>query len=258
MSLIGDALKKARADGDLNLPPNVFAAPMPRRSNLPWIIAAASMSLAIGILVGAAVFYRSAETPSVGPAELSTEEAQATGGGHDSDRSLEMSTHEMSSKGAEEPIPEVLERGASDENVESASSLDSLQESSSPEGGGTEGASSGTIDPTVSQVFESSEEEPGDTALESPRADGSATEEPREQEKAMPLPGSSYLRQATLADGTVLNLNGIVWSDTSPAALINNEVFGVGEGWTSWKVVAVHRGSVELESQQIRFTLRLK
>lgn len=70
--------------------------------------------------------------------------------------------------------------------------------------------------------------------------------------------GESFLREARLSGGTTLRLTGIVWSDASPAALINGEVYSVGEGDGAWSVAEVQRGEVTIESDGLRFSLRLK
>ena len=246
MSLIGDALKKARAERGSDLPANVYSVPAPRRSSAPWIVAAASLSLAVGVIVGAAVFYRGG-----------TAEEESAG----AETQIEESGSEPATGTLVPPIA-AAERVGEVSAAAPSGATENRLETREPEAAPTSSSEVVEVadveDPTVGP--KTSEEESA-TPEASSGSDQVVTPPPPSQPRSLgpdPVEGQSYLKEVTLADGRSLHLNGIVWSDTSPAALINSEVYGVGEGAGPWTILNVERGEVQIEADGVRFILRLK
>lgn len=58
---------------------------------------------------------------------------------------------------------------------------------------------------------------------------------------------ASFVREATLADGTRIHLGGIAYSDAAPLAYLNGRLLGVGEHVESCRVARIERGRVSLD-----------
>lgn len=58
---------------------------------------------------------------------------------------------------------------------------------------------------------------------------------------------ASFVREATLADGTRIHLGGIAYSDAAPLAYLNGRLLGVGEHVESCRVARIERGQVRLD-----------
>ena len=68
----------------------------------------------------------------------------------------------------------------------------------------------------------------------------------------------SFVREATLADGTRLHLGGIAYSEAAPLAYLNGRLVGVGEHVEDCRVARIERGRVALECAGITVVLNLK
>ena len=69
---------------------------------------------------------------------------------------------------------------------------------------------------------------------------------------------ASFVREATLADGTSLRLGGIAYSDAAPLAYLNGKLVGVGERVESCRVERIERGGVALACPGAPVVLTLK
>ncbi len=244
MSLIGDALKKARAERGTDLPPNIYAVPAARPSRLPWILAAASTSLAIGIVVGGLLFYGSHRDAGSRPVS--------------------------DPLGVEEAAPQAPEVAPTSPPTASLPPVSRVEESTEPSGSrpvesaapqvATDDQPASTtpaVEPSPSRPSQAADTAPGTPPASQPTpapAPGAAAPSPA----ASPVEGQSYFQRVQLQDGRTLHLHGIVWSDRSPTALINSEVYAVGEGAGPWRVRRVERAEVEIEADGVTFLLRLK
>lgn len=68
----------------------------------------------------------------------------------------------------------------------------------------------------------------------------------------------SFVREATLADGTRLHLGGIAYSEAAPLAYLNGRLVGVGEHVEDCRVARIERGRVALECGGTTVVLDLK
>lgn len=66
-----------------------------------------------------------------------------------------------------------------------------------------------------------------------------------------------FVGQAQLPDGTLIDLEGIAWSESEPFALLNGQVVGVGEVVRAYRVLEIQRDRVILEQSDDRVVLRL-
>jgi hypothetical protein len=239
MSLISDALKKARLEAqgqDGRLQYLTRPAPPRRRSSAwPWV-AAVSVSLAVGALMGVVLLGRSVTlTPSVDPSSRAEASAPA-------------------------PIPAAAEEDATE---------------AAPPAPGAERPSpqpelpSPTVAPLPVQQKEPSaiatlDPSPRPTVAvpktPAPPADAPPADAPPPSRAATEVPraGESYLQRVTFPDGSQIALRGIAWHATEPAALLNDRVLAVGDGLEGWTLVGVEPGRVAIEWRDVRFYLRLK
>lgn len=67
-----------------------------------------------------------------------------------------------------------------------------------------------------------------------------------------------YLRSVEFADGTKLELGGIVYSEASPFAYLNGRLVGVGEFVLGRRIDRIERDRVLLSGEAGEITLRLK
>ncbi len=110
--------------------------------------------------------------------------------------------------------------------------------------------------------------EPGSSALRSsppapvpPSAaasDSAVTKTGAELAGAPPHEPTDFLRRAELANGTVLELGGIAYSESAPLAYVNGKLLAVGESISGFRVERILRDRVELAAPGRRITLRLK
>ncbi|MBC8646555.1 MAG: hypothetical protein H7X85_05300 [Thermoanaerobaculia bacterium] len=80
-------------------------------------------------------------------------------------------------------------------------------------------------------------------------------------EEARPAPparGRSFVREGTTPSGARLTLDGIVYSDASPAAVVNGRVVSVGSFVEGCEVVRIRPDRVELEDRGSTIVLLLK
>jgi hypothetical protein len=66
------------------------------------------------------------------------------------------------------------------------------------------------------------------------------------------------LRGVEFADGTKLELGGIVYSETAPFAFLNGRLVGVGEFVLGRRIDRIDRDKVLLSAKAVRSRLRLK
>ncbi|HLX08737.1 MAG TPA: hypothetical protein VKY89_12830, partial [Thermoanaerobaculia bacterium] len=70
--------------------------------------------------------------------------------------------------------------------------------------------------------------------------------------------GGTYVGEVKLADGSLVKLSGIAWSDASPVAVINGRVIGPGQGVDEVTVDKIEPGRVTLRHRSgALFYLRL-
>ena len=69
--------------------------------------------------------------------------------------------------------------------------------------------------------------------------------------------GATYLRRATSADGSIIELSGIAYSEDRPIAVINGSVVSPGDMIAGYTIVAIESGRVELEADGARLYLSL-
>lgn len=252
MSLINDALKKARLDadrqearkrGDLysTAPSHV---PVRRRIGLPGL-------LGIGILILAGVLltrmpWLSTELPAVGL----TETGQAAE--PEADASLDAAGLPVDPE-PDAPRPEPTE-----------SSPDPLGRSRRP----TERFPADTAEriPADATTAEASRTRPRNRpkVQSRRRPAGRIPARPSSQPpqgKKPPIDsvdGKSFLRKVLVPGGANLVLSGIAWSDTHPVAVISGSIVGTGDFVGGFKVVKIEPNSVELQRDESTFTIRLR
>jgi len=69
--------------------------------------------------------------------------------------------------------------------------------------------------------------------------------------------GATYLRRATSADGSTIELGGIAYSEDRPIAVINGSVVSPGDMIAGYTIVAIEPERVELEADGVRVYLSL-
>ena len=217
MSLISEALRKL---SDEDRPPHLGHAVLDerRRPIWPWLVAAGSVSLAVGVIVGVVLLQPDGRIPA--ETEASPPRVAA-------------------------PMVSAEPPGA----APSAAVPETVRTSSAP-------------DPMVAEAV----------PLQRPRREAGApptVEEPEVDEVEATIPtqpdrpsgpeaGSVYLESLSLPDGRVINLDGVVWSDDTPVALLNGSVFSIGEGVDDWVVTGIEPRKVEVAWHGIRFFVRVR
>jgi hypothetical protein len=68
----------------------------------------------------------------------------------------------------------------------------------------------------------------------------------------------SYVKEFALDGGRSIRLGGIAWSEAAPLAYLNGKLRGVGEIVEGWRVAAIERERVLLESGRLKVALRLR
>ena len=69
--------------------------------------------------------------------------------------------------------------------------------------------------------------------------------------------GATYLRRATSADGSTIELGGIAYSEDRPIAVINGSVVSPGDMIAGFTIVAIEPERVELEADGVCVYLSL-
>ena len=70
--------------------------------------------------------------------------------------------------------------------------------------------------------------------------------------------GGTYVGEVKLADGSLVKLSGIAWSNASPVAMINGKLIGPGQGVDQVTVDKIERDRVTLRHRSgALFYLRL-
>lgn len=80
----------------------------------------------------------------------------------------------------------------------------------------------------------------------------------RRPQAAPPTPEDGHLREAPLPGGGSIRLDGIVWSETHPAAVIEGQVVGPGEYVRGARLLRVERDRVVLEADGGEIVVRLR
>ncbi len=70
--------------------------------------------------------------------------------------------------------------------------------------------------------------------------------------------GQTYFREVTLAGGTPIKVDFIVWSVTRPFAQINGQLLNPGQSAGDYTLLEVERERVQLESGSVRFWIRVR
>jgi hypothetical protein len=81
---------------------------------------------------------------------------------------------------------------------------------------------------------------------------------PRKRPAAAPTAAEGYLREAPLPAGGSIRLDGIVWSEATPAAVIEGQIVGPGEYVRGARIVRVERQRVVLEADGVELVIRLR
>ena len=269
MSLINDALKKARFDADRQEAVNrgnlYDAAPshVPARKR-------ARVALAIGTLIAAVVLVTqiqrlaTQEVPSSDSAGSETAE-----GAVQSSAPRQAGAARTADRGAE-PSLDVAVLPAEPEPKEEAPVAEqrprhARQERSPDPLGAARRRSSALPEPIPAAAVESESVEPIPVRPSSrpdrqnrqipARPGGRSQDEPRAIDS---LDGKSFLKKVRMPGGANLELSGIAWSDVHPVAVISGSIVGVGDFVDGFKVVKIEPNSVELQGEDSTFSIRLR
>jgi hypothetical protein len=74
---------------------------------------------------------------------------------------------------------------------------------------------------------------------------------------AVPESGRSYPAKLDLPDGQTIELDGIVYSDTKPVALVNGHVLVAGDFVLDFRLVKIERDHISLEGRGATFTMTM-
>ena len=250
MSLINEALKKARHESSrkedrrhgLPTPAHVRA----RRSVLPWVLTAGSLSLAIGVIVGV-VLRSGGEDPALDSMVVSAQQVASALPQQSSTSLSQVEPPERASR--EVPPPHQADPGTA---VTPASEVQQ-----DPTRSEVEPAPDESLPPDESPIEATLER---DLAVESPPPVLSETPATARAEPPPPGPrdGESFLRTVPLPGDRELVLNGIAWSDSGSVALINGRALEKGEYVDGWMLGLIERQQVELLKDEMAITVRLK
>jgi hypothetical protein len=70
--------------------------------------------------------------------------------------------------------------------------------------------------------------------------------------------GTVYVREAPLPGGGTIRLDGIAWSETTPAAVLDGQIVGPGERIHGARVARVERDRVVLDLDGSELVIRLR
>jgi hypothetical protein len=85
--------------------------------------------------------------------------------------------------------------------------------------------------------------------------------DPPAQPRRRPEPsgaGTVYVREAPLPGGGTIRLDGIAWSETTPAAVLDGQIVGPGERIHGARVARVERDRVVLDLDGSELVIRLR
>ena len=275
MSLINDALKKARFDADRQEAVNrgnlYDAAPshVPARKR-------ARVALAIGTLIAAVVLVT--QIQRLATQRLATQEVPSSdsAGSETAEGAVKVSAPRQAGaartadRGAE-PSLDVAVLPAEPEPKDEAPVAEqrpphARQERSPDPLGAARRRSSALPEPIPTAAVESESVEPIPARPTSSRPDrqnrqiparpsGQSQDEPRAIDS---LDGKSFLKKVRVPGGANLELSGIAWSDVHPVAVISGSIVGTGDFVDGFKVVKIEPNSVELQGEDSTFSIRLR
>lgn len=258
MSLINDALKRARAEAlrqeeagrrtEYRTVPAHSLRPDRRRQLLiaGWAVAALALAFVVGMWVSGgseapAVAHREGEpaaqpppAPAGGPPRRAESPAESP---------VEVSA---TVSGAAPPASEAVA-------VPAPSAVETVAVAVSPTDGDGGGAAEDRATPSSSAPSREPppRDERGEARPPASSAGGRQGSSPLE-------PGATYLRRVRTTDGSVAELGGIAYSETRPIAVINGSVVSNGDFIAGFTVIAVEPERVELEADGVRIFLALR
>ncbi|MDX1643161.1 MAG: hypothetical protein R3244_02265 [Thermoanaerobaculia bacterium] len=254
MSLINDALKRARAealrqeeDGRRTeyrtVPAHSWRSDRQRQLLIAgWVIAALALALVVGMWVR---FGSEAPTVAERGVEPGAQALPESGGGSPRPTASPADGSPTSSNlapSASERVP-VSPPSAGQSVASSAPPADADSEAAAVDGGApSSGASAQQPQPRGGKAGD------GDSASPAGGRQGSSPLEP----------GATYLRRVRTADGSVAELGGIAYSESRPIAVINGSVVSTGDFIGGFTVIAVEPERVELEADGVRIFLALR
>ncbi len=248
MSLVSDALKKAQRDAaarearDKGLPPPLAMPTQPfrarrRRAAAPWA-AIASATLLVATAAGLFFWTKSGERVALPQAQR--EEAPEKG-------------KPAVAAPAASPRPAVTPAPFGAAAAPATPSMEAFQPVPAP-ATAPRTATAATPAPPSMEAFPTPS--PAATVSASPPAAAARAVAPPPAARG-PEP-ATFVREATLADGTRLRLGGIAYSDAAPLAYLNGKLVGVGERVESCRVERIERGGVALDCPGAPVVLTLK
>jgi hypothetical protein len=295
VSLINEALKKARHEaarrdaGRQGISVPKTTAYEPRRRRGRWIGAAVAAALALGLAaaggmwlarrgtaVGAAT---AADGVAINGARLvpagAGPGAAAGSGAPDTPPATAGTGDPARAPSAETPAAGAETAGARDALETAPGANRGMPEAVAPRPGSAAAATpwveAGPVESTAaetgapaagagSEFRRGAPPEPPAAAAELPDVGTAENPPPRganaAAERAAPAE-TSHVREAPLPGGGTLRLDGIAWSETTPAAVINGQIVGPGERVHGVRVVRVERDRVVVEIDGAEQTIRL-
>lgn len=271
MSLINEALKKARVEAAQRdarqrgvLVPKA-AAYGPRRR--PGRIAAAVVAggLALGLAAGGGMWLAGRQAPdpaggeAAAPEAATAEPAEAPGTGVAGPTEAAGTTGAAGVAGGSETAPAAASGRTM---VPSPPPADPARDPSER----TRGAASNPAPPaggdgpeSAMPAAEPAEARPASAAPARPEPSPRAAQRPTRPAPTPPAPAApGYVREAPLPGGGSLHLDGIAWSETAPAAVIDGQIVGPGERIRGALVVRIERDRVVLEAGDGEIVVRLR
>lgn len=245
MSLISDALEKARREArEREEAPGYRGRLAPARSRSPWPwIAAIVTSLAAGLVIGMLLLRPGDSSADAGSTKPSRSTASEVASPPDvPDRA---SPEDEPPPGERSPVAPVPDTGESGESA-AAPPAQRDSEPAPPE------------NPVPRANREPGAETPPAETEPSPVRDSTAPRPAAAADGTVPAEGAVYHQRVTLPGGAELTLRGIAWHATEPSALLNDQVFGVGDGPGDWTLTAIEPGRVRIEWRGVGFYLALK
>jgi len=270
MSLVSEALKKAQREAaarearEKGLPPPLhspatqpFRAKRKRGPGPAPALAIAALLVAAGLSV---LFWnragQDAATPPAGREEKAPDREEAAPGAFGASAEPKVDTERTTASSApgemvppEAPAPDRSDRVA---GASAGAPLSAL-----PATAAAAPVPVPTPDRTATAVAPAA---PSMEAFQGASATAAATPSRAPRQAAAPAPpavpppvaaaeggAASFVREATLADGTRIHLGGIAYSDAAPLAYLNGRLLGVGEHVESCRVARIERGRVSLD-----------
>lgn len=106
--------------------------------------------------------------------------------------------------------------------------------------------------------------QPTSIATTAPTLQSAATSSPAPLPPARPAAtadaarATTHVRQITLADGTVVRLGGIAWSQEAPLAYLNGKLYAKGESVAGLRIERIEKERIEFSGAGGRFILTLR